>query len=91
MVRVAGLTYALDPFSKIGRRVSDLRVNDKPLQAGSRYKVAGWAPVDPEAKPGEPAWDVLARYLRATKTIAPLRGYAPRLLGVDANPGVERA
>jgi sulfur-oxidizing protein SoxB len=89
MVRVAGLSYALDPFSKIGSRVFDLRVDDRPLQPGRRYKVAGWAPVDPEAKPGEPAWDVLARYLRSKKTIAPLHGYAPRLTGVEGNPGFD--
>jgi sulfur-oxidizing protein SoxB len=65
MVRVAGMTYALDPASRIGSRISDLRVNDRPMQAGKRYKVAGWAPVDPDAKPGEPAWDTLGRYHRA--------------------------
>jgi len=91
MVRVAGFTYALDPSSKIGSRVFDLRVNDRPMQAGRRYKVAGWAPVDPEAKPGEPAWDLLARHLRARKTVAPLRGYAPRLAGVERNPGYDAA
>jgi sulfur-oxidizing protein SoxB len=88
MVRVAGMTYALDPASRIGSRISDLRVNDRPMQAGKRYKVAGWAPVDPDAKPGEPAWDTLGRYLRAKKTIAPLRGYMPRLVGVKRNPGL---
>jgi sulfur-oxidizing protein SoxB len=88
MVRVAGMTYALAPASKIGSRISDLRVNDRPMQADKRYQVAGWAPVDPDAKPGEPAWDTLARYLRAKKTVAPLRGYMPRLLGVKGNPGL---
>ena len=91
MVRVAGFTYALDPSSKIGSRVFDLRVNDQPMQAGKRYKVAGWAPVDPEAKPGEPAWDLLARHLRARRHIAPLRGYTPRLAGVERNPGYDAA
>jgi sulfur-oxidizing protein SoxB len=91
MVRVAGMTYGIDPFTKIGSRIFDLRVNDRPMQSGKRYKVAGWAPVDPEAKPGEPAWDLLSRHLRARKTVAPLRGYTPRLVGAAGNPGFDPA
>jgi len=91
MVRVAGMTYGIDPFTKIGSRIFDLRVNDRPMQSGKRYKVAGWAPVDPDAKPGEPAWDLLARHLRARKTVAPLRAYTPRLAGVERNPGYDAA
>ena len=45
MVRVGGLTYALEPRAKIGARISDLRLQGKPLDARKRYKVAGWAPV----------------------------------------------
>jgi S-sulfosulfanyl-L-cysteine sulfohydrolase len=87
MVRVAGLTYALAPRARIGSRISDLRVAGRPVEAAKKYKVAGWAPVA-EGVEGEPVWDVLARYLRSKKTIAPLRGYQPRLVGVDGNPGL---
>jgi len=80
MVRVGGMTYALDRYARIGARVSDMRLGGKPLQAGKRYKVAGWAPVTEDAA-GEPVWDVLIRYLRNKKVIAPLRGYLPRLVG----------
>src|SRR5438046_3308314 len=44
MVRVAGLSYAIAPREKIGHRISDLRLGGTPLEAGKRYKVAGWAP-----------------------------------------------
>jgi len=88
MVRVAGLTYALDPVARMGARVFDLRFEGLPLRADKRYKVAGWAPVAPDAARGEPVWDVLARYLRARKTITPLKATLPRLVGVQGNPGL---
>ena len=87
MVRVGGLTYAIRPAAKIGARISELRLGGKPLQAGKRYKVAGWAPVR-EGVNGEPVWDVVGRYLRAEKRIAPLEVNRPRLEGVGRNPGL---
>ena len=87
MVRVGGLTYAITPGAKIGARISDLRLNGKPLEAGKRYKVVGWAPVG-EGESGEPIWDVVARYLRAQKVLRPLAPNRPRLLGVAQNPGI---
>ncbi|MBV8031114.1 MAG: thiosulfohydrolase SoxB, partial [Betaproteobacteria bacterium] len=45
MVRVGGLTYAIDPLAPIGSRIFDLRLNGLPLRSDKRYKVAGWAPV----------------------------------------------
>ncbi len=91
MVRVAGLTYALDPVARMGARVFDLRFNGLPLRADRRYKVAGWAPVAegvPGRTAGEPVWDVLARYLKARKTIAPIKPSTPRMVGVAGNPGL---
>jgi sulfur-oxidizing protein SoxB len=80
MVRVAGMTYACNPRAAIGARISDMRIAGQPMQAGKRYKVAGWAPVA-EGASGEPVWDVAARYLRAQRTIAPLAPSVPRLTG----------
>jgi S-sulfosulfanyl-L-cysteine sulfohydrolase len=80
MVRVGGMTYACRPRARIGARISDLRLGGKPLQAGKRYKVAGWAPVAEGAR-GEPVWDVAARYLRARRAVAPLTPGRPRLTG----------
>jgi sulfur-oxidizing protein SoxB len=87
MVRVAGMTYALQPSARVGSRISGIRVKDEPLEATKRYKVAGWAPVA-EGITGEPIWDVVARHLRAAKTVPPLEVYRPRLVGVKDNPAV---
>jgi sulfur-oxidizing protein SoxB len=87
MVRVGGMTYACEPGAKIGARISDLKLKGKPLNANQRYKVAGWAPVA-EGAGGEPIWELVARYLRAKKTVPALRANSPRLIGVKANPGI---
>jgi sulfur-oxidizing protein SoxB len=78
MVRVGGLTYSCAPKEKIGNRISELRFRGKPLDAAKRYKVAGWAPVG-EGASGEPAWDLVERYLKSRKTIAPRAPNQPRL------------
>jgi sulfur-oxidizing protein SoxB len=57
------------------------------MEAGRKYKVAGWAPVA-EGASGEPIWDVVARHLRARKRIAPIQPQLPRLIGVAGNPGI---
>jgi sulfur-oxidizing protein SoxB len=87
MVRVGGMTYTCTPGAGMGQRISDMRLGGKPIEAGRSYKVAGWAPVAEGAK-GEPAWDVIAQYLRAKKTIAPPKVSLPKLVGVDGNPGI---
>jgi len=63
MVRLGGLTYAIDPAQALGRRISDIRVGARPLEPARRYKTAGWASVATEAD-GPPAWDVVADHLR---------------------------
>jgi len=90
MVRVGGLRYAIDPNATIGRRVSRMELDGKPIEPSHRYTVAGWAPVSEEARAagGEPVWDVVARYLRAEKTIAPRKLNLPKLEGVGSDPGL---
>src|SRR6202030_3364957 len=47
MVRVGGLTYICTPAENIGRRISDLKLdNGHALDAVKSYKVAGWASVN---------------------------------------------
>jgi S-sulfosulfanyl-L-cysteine sulfohydrolase len=87
MVRVGGMTYAIAPQAKIGARISEMRIGGRPMQAEKRYKVAGWAPVA-EGASGEPVWEVVSRYLRRKKTVAPRQVNRPRLLGVKDNPGL---
>jgi sulfur-oxidizing protein SoxB len=87
MVRVGGMTYACSPNAEIGKRISDMRLNGKPLEATRKYKVAGWAPVA-EGAQGEPIWEVVSSYLRERKTIAPIQPSVPRLIGVEGNLGL---
>ena len=87
MVRVGGMTYACAPNARMGARVSDMRLRGKPIEPSKTYKVVSWAPVA-EGASGEPVWDVVARYLRDRKTIAPRRLNVPRLLGVAGNRGI---
>jgi len=90
MVRVGGLSYACDPAAAMGQRIQDMRVGDKPVEAGKTYRVAGWAPVSAAARDagGEPVWDVVANYLRNKKTVPVLQPARPRLLNTRENPGM---
>ncbi|MBN8503402.1 MAG: thiosulfohydrolase SoxB [Burkholderiales bacterium] len=95
MVRVGGLQYAIDPNAKAGQRISDMRLGGKPLEADKRYKVAGWAPVAEEARtlPGvRPVWEHVEVWLKAQPggRVAPRKLNTPRLIGVDANPGMTK-
>jgi S-sulfosulfanyl-L-cysteine sulfohydrolase len=87
MVRVGGLRYTCEPSAAMGKRISNLRLNDKPLDAQRTYKVAGWASVAEHVE-GAPIWDVVAEYLRAKRTLAPPTLNLPTLRGVADNPGI---
>jgi sulfur-oxidizing protein SoxB len=87
MVRVGGMTYTCTPGAAMGQRISDMRLNGKPIDAAKTYKVAGWAPVA-QGVEGEPIWDVIAKYLRAAKTVAPPKLNVPKLVGIENNPGI---
>jgi sulfur-oxidizing protein SoxB len=67
MVRLGGLSYAIDPAAVQGRRIRDVRVGGRALDAARRYKATGWASLG-EAN-GPPAWDIVADHLRAQKRI----------------------
>ncbi len=89
MVRVGGLEYTCSPLASMGSRISDMRLNGKPLDAGRNYRVAGWAPVA-EGAQGEPIWEVVETWLKANRTVAPREVNRPRLIGVQDNPGLAR-
>ncbi|WP_018412359.1 thiosulfohydrolase SoxB [Methyloversatilis thermotolerans] len=90
MVRVGGLQYRCDPTAKMGGRISGMMLNGKPLEASKTYRVAGWAPVSEAARDagGEPIWDLMTRYLKDVKTVAPIKLNLPELHGVAGNPGM---
>ncbi|MES2182224.1 MAG: thiosulfohydrolase SoxB [Pseudomonadota bacterium] len=87
MVRVGGMTYAIDPNAQIGARIQDMRLNGQLIDANKSYKVAGWAPVA-EGASGEPVWDVVAGWLKSQKQVTPRKLNTPRLIGVADNPGL---
>jgi sulfur-oxidizing protein SoxB len=90
MVRVGGLGYAIEPGAAMGARIQDMRLGGKPIEAGKRYKVAGWAPVAEEARSAghKMVWDVVESWLKAKGRVAPRQLNAPRLIGMAGNPGL---
>jgi sulfur-oxidizing protein SoxB len=74
----------------MGRRISDMRLAGRPLDAGKTYKVAGWAPVAEEARQtgGPPVWDVMAQWLRSNKEVSARPLNLPTVRGMDGNPGM---
>jgi sulfur-oxidizing protein SoxB len=81
MVRVGGLAYSCNPYEKMGRRIDDLRLNGKPIDANQRYKVAGWAPVA-EGASGTPIWDVVEAWLKRKNVVVAKKPNRPMLIGV---------
>ncbi|MBV8037672.1 thiosulfohydrolase SoxB [Roseateles sp.] len=92
MVRVGGLSYTMQPTEAMGRRITDMRLNGKPLDADKHYKVAGWAPVAEEAKrtPGiKPVWEHVETWLQAQGgRVKPRAINAPKLVAMQGNPGL---
>jgi sulfur-oxidizing protein SoxB len=86
MVRVGGFTYTCSPAEEIGRRISNLKLdNGRSIEAGKNYRVASWASVNEQR--GMPVWDVFAKFLSSGKPLAS-RGDGVTLRGIDGNPGI---
>jgi len=92
MVRVGGMTYSITPGARMGARIGDMRLAGEPIEAGKRYKVAGWAPVAESARstPGvKPVWDVVEAWLRGQGgRVGPRRVNTPTLVGMSGNAGI---
>jgi sulfur-oxidizing protein SoxB len=95
MVRVGGLAYTMTPGEKMGRRIGEMRLNGKPIDAAKKYKVAGWAPVAEDAKslPGvKPVWEHVETWLKAQGGwVKPRSINTPSLIGTQSNPGMASA
>ena len=90
MVRVGGLRYSIDPVAAMGKRITDMRLDGQPIDAGRKYKVAGWAPVAEEARAANtpPVWDVVEQWLQARGgRVAAREASVPTLVGALPNPG----
>ncbi len=94
MVRVGGLQYTIDPLAAQGKRISDMRLSGKLIEAGKTYKVAGWAPVSEAARDAaaagksEPVWDVVETWLKSKKRITARRLNTPKILNASSNQGI---
>ncbi len=92
MVRVGGLQYTMDPAARMGGRITAMTLKGQPIEAGKKYRVAGWAPVAEEARtaPGvKPVWDVVETWLKNQGgRVKPRKINTPKLLGMAGNPGM---
>jgi sulfur-oxidizing protein SoxB len=86
MVRVGGLDYSIAPMADAGNRINAMALAGQDIDSSRTYKVAGWASV--QQVEGEPVWDVVARWLRAKKTIDTLEVNQPQVLGISDNAGL---
>lgn len=64
MVRTGGMYFSCDPSAAFGKRIGTMRLKggDR-IEAGQRYKVAGWAAVSAPAT-GRPIFEIVAEYLK---------------------------
>jgi sulfur-oxidizing protein SoxB len=91
MVRVGGLQYQCNPTATMGKRIEEMRLNGKLIEAGKKYKVAGWAPVAEEARSqgNKQVWEVVEQWLKTQPNgrIKPRQLNAPKITGGLPNPG----
>ncbi len=88
MVRVGGLDYVCEPAQTMGKRVTDMTLDDgTKIDAKKKYMVSGWATVGSKS-PGRPIWDVVADYLKEQGTVKIKKLNTPKLVGVKGNPGI---
>jgi sulfur-oxidizing protein SoxB len=88
MVRVGGLDYVCEPLAEMGKRISNMQLdNGEAIQPDKKYVVAGWATVGSQS-PGPPIWEVVADYLRDQKVAKIGKFNTPKLKGVEGNPGI---
>ena len=91
MVRVGGLQYNCNPLAAMGKRIDDMRLQGKPIEADKKYKVAGWAPVAEEAKSAgnKMVWEVAEQWLKSSGgRVSSRKPNVPTLGGVLPNPGI---
>lgn len=90
MVRVGGLQYTIDPLASQGKRITDMRLGGKPIEASKTYKVAGWAPVSEAARDAntEPVWTTVETWLKSKKRVTARELNQPRILNAQGNRGL---
>jgi hypothetical protein len=80
-----------NPVAGMGQRISDMRLKGQPIEAGKKYKVAGWAPVTEEARNqgNKQVWEVVETWLKTQPggRVKPRKLNTPKLLGALPNKG----
>ena len=83
MVRVGGMSYAIDVANPIGSRISEMRLSDgTAIEPAKSYVVAGWASVN-QGTDGPPVYDVVSKYLQQKKTVTVPDRQVVRVRGAD--------
>jgi sulfur-oxidizing protein SoxB len=83
MVRVGGMSYAIDVSKPIGSRISDMRLSDHtPIEPSKSYTVAGWASVN-QGTQGPPIYDVVTTYLKNHRVVRVPERQTVRVTGAD--------
>ncbi|MEK9672588.1 MAG: thiosulfohydrolase SoxB [Rhodospirillaceae bacterium] len=82
MVRIGGMSYAIDVNKKIGSRISDMTLlrTGKPIDPKKEYVVTGWASVN-EGTDGPPVYDLVSSYIEKQKTVKVLENNNIRISG----------
>lgn len=88
MVRVGELKYTIHPKKKIGKRITNMELKGKPIQANKNYLVAGWASINEQPDSLPDIWDVVAEYCKDKKTINIQKANLPKIKGLRGNPGL---
>jgi S-sulfosulfanyl-L-cysteine sulfohydrolase len=70
MVRVGGMSYAIDVSAPMGSRISAMTLlrTGAPVDPSARYVTAGWASVN-EGVQGPPIYDLVIKHVERRKTI----------------------
>jgi sulfur-oxidizing protein SoxB len=88
MVRVGGFDYICDPLQPIGKRITEMTLNNgEKIEASKTYMVSGWATVGSQSE-GPIIWDVVAEYLRDKQVARIEKLNTPVLKNVADNPGI---
>ena len=83
MVRVGGMSYAIDVAKPIGSRISEMRLtNGTAIEPAKNYVVAGWASVNQDTE-GPPIYDLVSRYLERQKVVSVPDRQVVRVRGAD--------
>ena len=82
MVRIGGVSYAIDISGPMGGRISELTLlrTGQRLEPAKEYTVAGWASVN-EGTQGPPVWDLVFAHLFKRGVVAPAQATRVKVNG----------